>query len=380
LRDEKPVAVQVLPPAAPQLKLTQTGPAQAVLASAGGGPGTPNLPVTFLLTLANPGTGPATNVRLQAEFDAGLAHDSGANPLELLIGTLAAGESRNLTLTLRPQKTGTSVVRVRAAADGNLADSAESKLAIRQAKLAVSVKNSGTRFVGKPVVLDVEVTNTGEVPLGDVAVRNLLPPELGFTSAVPAVSTPAGAREVTWSVGTLPPGKRVQLQLTAAAVQPAQRAVHTVQAYGYAALGGEAPTINLPVAIQAQAETSLTLQGLPASLRLNVADTEDPIEVGGRTTYQMDVSNPGAAPAEQVAIVGVLPPQVRLLSVRGPAQYRVDGNRVTFAPLPSLGGGQVITYALEVEAIQAGEARFRVELTGGPFREPLVKEESTNIR
>ena len=48
--------------------------------------------------------------------------------------------------------------------------------------------------------------------------------------------------------------------------------------------------------------------------------------------------------------------------------------------MASLAPGQTLTYMVEVGALKPGEARFRAELTTGTMREPLVKEESTNVR
>ena len=55
-------------------------------------------------------------------------------------------------------------------------------------------------------------------------------------------------------------------------------------------------------------------------------------------------------------------------------------NRVTFTPLDAVPPGQTLTYLVQVEAAQAGDARFRAELTTATLRQPVVKEESTTVR
>ena len=102
--------------------------------------------------------------------------------------------------------------------------------------------------------------------------------------------------------------------------------------------------------------------------------------MGARTAYRIQVKNTGSLPGERVGMTATIPPQMRAMTAYGPATYRVEGNKVIFAPLDTLPPGQTATYIVEVQAVQAGEARFRAELTTSTMREPVVKEESTNVR
>lgn len=382
LKDEKVISTQVLPPSSPQLKVALNGPGGAAIVAPDANGAPANAPTTFLILVRNPGTSPATNITLQAEFDAGLAHESGAAKVTLPVGTIEAGGERTVPLTLRAVKTGTAGLRVRATADGNLADQAEQRVQIGNARLSLTVKGSGVRYVGRPVVFDMEVANTGETALGDVTIRDQLPPELSFTSAIPTANdtgAATGSRQIVWALGTLQPGEKKQLQLTAAAGGVTQRTVNMVQAVGYPVFLGDAKPANLPAPVVAQAEAAVAVQGISA-LRMSVTDLEDPVEVGGRTTYQIDVVNQGSLPASQINVAGVLPAQMKLIKVNSPVSYRVDGQRIQFDVVNRLSVGQTVTFMIEVEAIQAGDARFRAELSGGALKEPLVKEESTNIR
>jgi uncharacterized repeat protein (TIGR01451 family) len=366
LHDEKAVTTRVLPPAVPGLKLALTGPASAVLLA---GNGNPALPIAYQLTVSNPGTGPANNVLLQARFDDALEHDSRANPVELPLGTLAAGASRTVSLTLRPRRPGPASCRVVATADGGLVDQAQHTLTVQSARLEVRLTGRGSTFVGRPAVWDVEVANAGEVALADVALTGLLPAELEFAGA-----TEGGQlrdRQVVWGLGSMKPGEQRRLQLTTTATRLAEQVRQVAVA---AARVGDSSG----AAIQAQSEASLSIQGLPA-FKLSVVDGPDPVEVGGTTTYKIDVINQGSLPGTQVQLTAILPSQMRLLGARGATQNRVDGQRVVFAPLESLAPGQTVTYTLQAEAVEGGDARFRAELTSSTLRLPLVKEESTNV-
>ena len=113
---------------------------------------------------------------------------------------------------------------------------------------------------------------------------------------------------------------------------------------------------------------------------MTVEDHDDPVAVGGRTAYRIRVTNTGSLPGDRVQVTATIPVQMRTLTAYGPTAYRVDGRRITFAPLAALMPGQMATYIVEVAALKTGEARFRAELTTGTMRTPLVQEESTNVR
>src|SRR5262249_29388280 len=115
--DEKQMVTQVT---VPQIKLSKTGPETAVK----------NVPITFQLTVSNPGTDPATKVRIQDRFDRALEHESKPNPIELPVGTLGAGESRTFTLALTPREAGRLVNEAPVTADGGLKDSAKHSVTV----------------------------------------------------------------------------------------------------------------------------------------------------------------------------------------------------------------------------------------------------------
>jgi uncharacterized repeat protein (TIGR01451 family) len=131
--------------------------------------------------------------------------------------------------------------------------------------------------------------------------------------------------------------------------------------------------------LQVQAEAGVEIRGLPA-FRLEVIDHPDPIEVGGRTTYTISVTNQGSLPGNQVQITAYVPKEMRVINARGPSTPKVEGNTVTFPGIDSVQPKQTLEYTVEVEALQAGDVRFRAELRSQTLGNvPVIEEESTNI-
>jgi uncharacterized repeat protein (TIGR01451 family) len=350
MRAEANAVAQVV---APQLKVTMTGPATAAVGA----------PVVYQITASNPGTGPAANVLLKAQFDAGLEHESRFNPVELPLGTVAGGETRTTTLTLVPRRLGPLVNRLTATADGGLSDRAEHTVTVQEARLSLKLSGPAARYVDRSATWDIQVVNAGETPLANVLVRDLLPPELTFQSAT--AGGQLDGEQVVWNVGTLQPREQRALQVTTLAARMSPRALNRVQA---TADPGQS----------VQEEAGIEIRGLPA-YRLEIRDLNDPVEVGARTTYRVEVTNQGSLPGNQVEILAVVPAQMRLLGAQGPARHRLDGQRVQFEPLDALAPRQTVSYTVEVQAQQAGDARFKIELRSSTLSEPVIGEESTTI-
>jgi uncharacterized repeat protein (TIGR01451 family) len=341
---------------APQLAVQKTGPATGVV----------GVPITYQITVSNPGTGPATNVALSDSFDPSLEHESRANPVELKIGTLAAGESKTVPLTLTPRQVGRLVNRVTATADGGLVARAEHLVTVQSAQLKITKNGPSARYVDRPAVWDIHLTNPGEATLTNVVVRDQLPPELVYVSATQGGQATPDGREVVWNLGTLQPREDRLVQLTTKCVKMTPRALNVAVA-------------TADPGLRVQAEAAIEIRGLPA-FRLEVLDVDDPVEVGAKTTYKIEVTNQGSLPGNRVEITAYVPKEMRILKANGPVQPKIEGQRVTFPPVDSLAPKQALNYSIDVEALQPGDVRFRVELRGLTLGNlPVIEEESTNI-
>ena len=350
LTDERSFLTLVTKPA---LKMKFTGPAT----------GTVGVPIVYQLTLTNPGTGSAANVVLNAELDDGLDAGTKTQKIELHLNAIEGGQSQAVPLTLVPRKTGKLAVRIIAKADGGLTDRGQHSVEVRDARVTLRLAGPNVRYVGRTAKWALLVANAGQVPLSNVVVRDLLPLELQFVSA--SDGGQLVGREVVWNVGALKAGEERRLNLETKCVTVAQQTVNR------AAVTAD------PVS---RVETSADIQvrGLPA-FRIDVKDRDDPLEVGKRTVYTIEVSNQGTVPGKQVQVVATVPPQMRLENASGPATYKVAGQKVTFTAIDGLGPGQTWKYSVEVTALKPGDARFQVELKSSSLSDPVVAQQSTTV-
>ncbi len=336
------------------------------------------------------GTDGAANVRVRVELAPGLTHDSGVNPLEYDLGPLLPGARKTMPLIVKPVKPGKFPLRVSALVNGQVLGQVEQVLQVNEAGLALKLTGPAVRYVGQEATWALEVANNGGQPLVQVALSDVLPPELDF---VKADGSRLLGREVVWNVDRLEPKAVKTFQLTTRANRMTARTVSQARATAYAletdpgpgAVGnalrgvpvsatGALPT-GWPISSQAQAD--IAIEGLPA-FKMKV-DARGPIEVGERTEYAITVSNTGSLPGSGIQVVCEVPAQLQVLGA-SPGGYRLDGQKVVFPPLPTmLDPGRAVQYRIAVLAVKAGDARFRAELSSSILKQPVVKEHSLTV-
>jgi uncharacterized repeat protein (TIGR01451 family) len=214
----------------------------------------------------------------------------------------------------------------------------------------------------------ITVTNTGKTPATNVLVRAALPEQTRFERATERYEV-AGS-QVAWVLGDLEPGARrtVELVLTAQV-----EGTYCVRATAQADLG-----------VTDQGEACTQFIGVSA-LIIGLADRDDPLVVGGRTTYTVTIRNPGSAPVTNLKIKALLPPALKLLDVRGPGTYQLgaatpQGQWIETAPVARLAPQTSQTYEIWVEARQPVETRLRIEVSADQLdRGPVIEEESTTL-
>jgi uncharacterized repeat protein (TIGR01451 family) len=130
--------------------------------------------------------------------------------------------------------------------------------------------------------------------------------------------------------------------------------------------------------LSVEGEQPIVVEGIAAIL-FQVVDVEDPIELGGETTYEIRVVNQGSKAATDVSLEATVPPGLQAVAAEGPVPYRIDRNRVIFDPLPRLAPKADTTYRVRVQGLQPGDQRLSVQLWTAEMDTPVTKEESTRV-
>lgn len=366
LRSEANAMIQVTEA---KLQVQLIGPASALVGE--------NVP--YRIIVKNPGNGLATNIRVKAQMDAGLEVIGKPVPFETVIDKLDSSQEQIIPLPLSPKQAGRSAVKVSAMADGNLfAEAPTAGIDVRKPELKVEVHGPPRGYLNQELTWTVRIFNPSDVPLSNVVVRAMLPPDVTFRSATNEGRHQNGG--VEWNLGTAVGKQWADVQFTAVATKLGRTSVGaTVSGAPLLKRGEEFQPVSMVKPFSAEkAEASLEILGIPA-LQLEVYDSDDPVNVGQKITYTIRVKNAGTLPASQVNIIAELPPQMKPLSAFGIVNGRIEGQRVVFPPVDSIRPGLVSVFTIEAQAVSQGDGRFRAEVKSLSLGSPITSEEATRI-
>lgn len=342
--------VQVVQPA---LAVLTKGPAEILQCE----------PLAYVIEVRNSGTGPAENVIVRGALPAGVTTTDGRNAVEFNVGTLAQGETRSFNVACKAAKSGR--FETFAEANGSGAISAKSQpvvTLVKQPVLELAVSCQDRTYIGRDATFEVMVKNTGDAAARNTVVTSPLPAGAQFVRA-----TEGGAlqgQNVVWTIPSLASGESKSASVTLKTpASGSLRASATAQ-------GVCAPAVSK--------ECSTSVVGIPAIL-LECVDIDDPLEVGGQTTYVITVTNQGSAADSNIRVVCDLPSQQDFVSATGATSGSAQGRTITFAPLASLAPKAKAEYRVTVKANAEGDARFKTRLTSDQFKNPIEETESTNL-
>jgi uncharacterized repeat protein (TIGR01451 family) len=338
--------------------------------------------LSYRIIVTNRGTVALTGVGLIDKLPEGLEHASGKATLAWTVGRLGPGEARTVDYQVTARKAGRLCNRIAASGDGGLIDEAESCVVVggqpggvapppgpgpapaaAPGKLTLTMAGPPQRFVNRPATFQITVTNNGPGNVGNVVITDALPAQTTLVSA--SDNGRLTGNQVQWLIGTLRPGTRRTVQLALQA-QAAGAIVNRATATGD---GGQS--------VPAEAKT--LFEGA-TGLTFDLDVKDNPVEVGGQTTFIVTVLNQGTAPANKVQVSVTLPDQVQVIDASGPAKYQQQGQQVTFEPLDGLRPQTEVRYQINVKAVREGDSKARAELRGEAIGDrPVLREHSITV-
>lgn len=281
------------------------------------GPSAVNLgqPVTYQISVRNVGPVAVSQVRVEDRLPNG-ARYRGAEPRphvngEFLVwelGDLAPGEEKQLRVQVEPTSEGV----LQSSAKVTYSSATGVRTHITRPRLTIAKTGPEAVPLNELAVFQITVTNAGNGPATGVVVRDELPEGL---------SHPQGP-VVEARLDTLGPGETKSLSLETTAVRPGRQA-NTVRV---TADGGLEATAQALVTVT---EAGLTLRKQGPSRGY----------LGREAEFDLEVSNPGTAPAKDVRIVDFLPEGLDFASATEGGTYDTETRRVSWS-LGSLAPGQ----------------------------------------
>ena len=320
-------------------------------------------PLVQSVTVTNPGTGVAQNVKIQVKTTAGL-ESVRADGAGMEIGSLSPGESRTIRMSFNATAGGDQVLGIVAVADSGLKQMAESHVNVIAAALNVGIEGPALRYVGRDARFTMTVKNEGKAATNNVRVAHRIPNGFKFVKADKGGTFDANTSTVTWFVGRLEADQAAQLKLNLQATELGQfeHRITATSEHGLVAKAG-----------------AVTKVEGSAELVMEIQDLEDPVEVGQETAYEIRISNNGSKAAEKVGLTFELPSGLELIKVQSATEHLSKSGLILFNDLAELAPGKTALYRIHVRGKSEGNQRVRARLTSDSIDQELISEEITKF-
>jgi hypothetical protein len=284
--------------------------------------------------------------------------------LEFDVGQLRPGDSKTIELVLGTRLPGSQPARFGARADGGLEVDRALPLPVTAPTLELAIDMPSRRFLQRPATCALTMANTGTASARSVELAAQLPAGMKFVRANNAGWHDERTNRVLWNLEELPAGETGTVEMV---VMPVLAGEQRITA---AARSTDGPSD--------QAAHTCQVEGL-AAIAFQVADSEDPIEVGGITEYVVRVTNEGTKAASGVRVAATLLGDLEPVEAEGPGRHRVENLAIEFEPLAKLSPGEEVVYRIRARGQRAGSQRVQVQLVSEDTPTPITKEEHTSV-
>ena len=236
---------------------------------------------TFRVKMTNRGREQLSGTRVVCEFDDGLAFGTSTDRLvSQPLGPFAAGETKELALTLGASQAGnyTARFKVQREADQQTLVEQVAKAEFVDRRYELTVLGPVERTIGSRAEFLLRVVNRSSEPLTGCELTLTRDPALVLKELTEGSRRTGGT--IRWSLEPIPPGGEALLQAEFECRTAAERAAVVASLSG-TGLPGE------------EFETALRITPVTGVLDLRLEDVVDPVPVGETITYRLTVANLG---------------------------------------------------------------------------------------
>jgi uncharacterized repeat protein (TIGR01451 family) len=320
-------------------------------------------PVPFTFRVTNTGRTDATGVVIRNVLPAALRHSDG-DDLEYAVGTLPAGRTKEVTLSVTAAQAGKIVNQAVVTADGGVSVQAEAAVLVQSATIDVARSGPKRLFPKKNGRFINIVTNPTSQPMLGVTVTETIPAGVEYIGSSPEGDYNPARRSVTWNIDRLAARESRTFEITLASNETGSK-VSVVRAFDSTGASGE--------------KVATTSVVGAASLTIEVTDGVSPLEVGESVTYRIKLSNRGTDVATNVRTLATIPIGMQLTQIGGQLRFRQTANRIEFEPIARLDPGGSTLATITLRATRPGDIRLHAQVSSDQMPTPLTHEEAAIV-
>lgn len=337
----------------PILSVTSQGPSEALICDV----------IPIKVVVSNKGEAAIRNIEVRDSLPSGLQTTDNKTEIVQNIGTLKPGESREISVEVKADKTGEFTSAAKVVAEGGLnVESDPATVVVSEPVLDIEKIGPEKRYLDSEVAYDIAVNNQGDGPALSTVIEDAVPVNMLYVKSSEGGTLSNGV--VRWDLGTLEPQdvRKVNVVLRTKSVGKAV-SVTTAKA-------------NCAKPVSASIETEVI--GIPGIL-LEVVDTKDPVSVGDTTAYTIAVTNQGSEISTNIEVACALDDSMQFVSSSGATKGNSDGNVIRFDRVTELAPKDKASWQVIVKANDQDDARFKVSMVEDCLDRPVEETESTNF-
>ncbi|MCA9008187.1 MAG: DUF11 domain-containing protein [Planctomycetaceae bacterium] len=319
--------------------------------------------VGYIVRVSNPGTGLANNVVIQAAVPEGLEHRNGSL-LNIEIGTLNPGESRQARLSLTAVQGGTQQLAVRVLADGGLSEQTTTSIEIAEPQLAITLAGPDEPHAGRSENYTLTVSNGGNVQSTNVRAKYIIPQGFTFVSADRGGKYVESDNAVEWFVGTLQPNDSSDFEI----LMKADEIGEVTHKAGVISEHGQVTTCELVSNVIGT-----------AALDIKIASDHRECRIGDEIHWEVQVRNTGEREASNVGVSCELPAGFELIAAEGPTKYIAENGVLVFRSIPVIDAAADSKIVIRGRCLREGNLRLRMRVASESISEVLIGEGSTSV-
>ena len=359
--------------------------------------------VLYELEVQNTSAQPISDVIVTIHFDEGLEQTEGAtSPIRRSLGPLPAGQTNGVSIRYRVVRPGTLKQRVDITTPDGASVSLESALQATEAPpspqptptgppprrplpagaspLVLTIQGDTQRHVGETAQYTITARNDGTMPLTNIRLMVGFDPALVPTKATGGHQVEAG--QLVWTIEQLEPGQATERKVQCRCERPAAQAELRVTATAEGGIRSEEQWTT--VILAAPGNPPPTPPTDSGRLEIKVHDVRDPVRIGERTTYVIQVANRRRTSDRRIQIKVHFSPSVTVEAIESQlavTQDSRDRHTITFEPIQELRPGEALK-EIRIEVTAKGPdttAEVRVEATSELEPQPVVARETTTL-
>lgn len=298
--------------------------------------------VNIAVCVSNVGDGTITDVVLTPSLTKGQVEGTGFSR-PILVGTIPAGESREVRVSATAVARGLLLGKYDAANPDGVTATALSQTQVVQAELAVSATGPRVRPLAREAVYQIRVTNPGDAVARSTEVVAALPAGLTVTRVEDGGKQDEQTGTLSWNLAGLSPGKDAVLHFHAETSREGEQKLLV------AARAKRVPDATA---------SHLTLVISRPNLIATVLNDAELAAVGEPMNFQLVVVNAGSKTANDVTIRVAIPAALEATRMTG---YQVDGADILF-PAQRIAAGEKVRLTFRAVGKAVGDHRVRVSV------------------